>query len=102
MREHLVADMGQHFIGAIVAPCFPAAVLVGRAKAAEVGLSGDGPALFVLAFLHVEQAAVHEEGDLLDDGERVGDAASPEFGPEAVDTVLKFAGDHVRFVSSLE
>jgi hypothetical protein len=37
------------------------------------------------SLLHIQQTAVHQEGDLLDDGERVGDATGPEIGPKAVD-----------------
>ena len=37
----------------------------------------------------VEHAGEHEEGDQLDDGEGVGDAARVEFEPEFVDGVLE-------------
>ncbi|MCY1432509.1 hypothetical protein D9M71_485090 [compost metagenome] len=45
-------------------------------------------------FLHVEHAGEHQVADLLDHGQRVGDAASPEFFPELVDIVADFAGEH--------
>jgi hypothetical protein len=66
-----------------------AALHVARAPKSGSVTRGIGAALG-----HVEHAGVHKEGDLLDHGEGVGDAASPELGPEAVDAVLEFAGDH--------
>ena len=42
-------------------------------------------ALFVAAFVNVEQAREHEEGDLLNHGEWIGDAACPKFCPEFID-----------------
>lgn len=36
----------------------------------------------------------HEVGDLLDDGQRVGQPVGPEGLPERVDLVFQFAGDH--------
>ena len=56
-----------------------------------------GPAL-ELALVEVlgvvEQARKHQEGDLFDDRERVGDAAGPELGPEFIDFVFQFTCDH--------
>ncbi|MNJ36926.1 hypothetical protein D3C77_317310 [compost metagenome] len=50
-------------------------------------------------FLHVEHAGEHQVADLLDHGQRVGDAARPELFPELVDIVADFAGKHFRYFS---
>ena len=45
-------------------------------------------------FLHVEHAGEHQVADLLDHGQRVSDAAGPEFFPEFVDFAFELACDH--------
>ena len=50
-------------------------------------------------FADVEHAREHEEGDLLDDRERVGDAARVEAEPQLVDVGTEGASNHgVSFV----
>jgi hypothetical protein len=88
VREHLVAHHPQHLepaellevLPASAGRCFPRTT---RAK----GFLCARPAL-VGRLHHVEQAREHQERDLLDDRERVGDAAGPELGPELVDVAL--------------
>jgi hypothetical protein len=58
--------------------------------------------LVLLQRVQVVQTAQEEQvGDLLDDLERVGDAAGPERVPDAVDLVLDFTSDHFGFRESL-
>ena len=38
--------------------------------------------------------AIHQERDLLDHGQRIGDPALPEFRPERVDAPFQFSRDH--------
>jgi len=42
----------------------------------------------------IEQAGEHEVGDLLDDGDRVGDPAGVELQPEGVDLGFEGGSDH--------
>ena len=57
--------------------------------------------LVLLERLQVVEAADEQQvGDLLDDLERVGDAAGPEGVPDAVDLALELTGDHARQTSS--
>ncbi len=42
----------------------------------------------------IEQPGEHQEGNLLDDGQRVGDPARPELLPELVDWRLKLSRNH--------
>ena len=50
--------------------------------------------LFLPILGDVEEPEKHQEGDLLDNRERVGDPALPEFEPELVDLVLEGTGNH--------
>src|SRR5690606_31991033 len=92
--ENLVPHMREHQLRPIVAPALPTAILLVSEKASRKGTAAEACTLLVAPLVHVEQTAVHEEGDLLDDGERIGNAAGPEVGPEGVDTTLEFACDH--------
>lgn len=47
-----------------------------------------------------QQPSAHEKGNLLDNGERVGDAAGSEFSPELVDFVAEFSSNHWAAISS--
>jgi len=49
----------------------------------------------------VQPAQKEQVGDLLDDFQRVGDAAGPEGIPDSVDLALDFAGHHFGCLSSL-
>jgi len=46
----------------------------------------------------IQPAQEEQVGDLLDDFERVGDAAGPEGVPDLVDLALDGAGDHRWFL----
>jgi hypothetical protein len=72
-------------------------VLALREDAALYGLFQPG-GLVLFQRVQVVQTAQEEQiGDLLDDLERVGDAAGPECVPNAVDLVLDFTSDHFAF-----
>src|SRR4051794_34504061 len=51
-------------------------------------------ALLVPRFGDVEQTCEHQVGNLLDDSERVCDAARPEFFPELVDLAFELSRNH--------
>jgi hypothetical protein len=42
----------------------------------------------------IEQAGEHQEGNLFDDGQRIGNSAGSEFFPEFIDAQAERAGDH--------
>jgi hypothetical protein len=98
VRKDAVAHERQHGLAAEVLEVRPAQLLfVGGEQAAEpLGGGGLQPLvfLFVGAFANIEQSGKGEEGDLFDDGQRVGDAARPEFFPELVDACFEWSGDH--------
>ena len=89
--------IGEHLVAAQVAELFPTQVLlvkVGVFVSPEVD-AGKRLMFCMLAFpllllgafaLRSEQAREHEERDLFDHGQRVGDAAGPELFPELVDS----------------
>ena len=58
------------------------------AEVAFEGLFSTSRFLRAASFLNVDQPHEHQVGDLLNDRQRVGDAALPEFGPEFVDVVF--------------
>jgi hypothetical protein len=54
----------------------------GRGRILVRRFAGAAGQLLEAGFVDVQQAREHQEGNLLDNGERVGDAAGPEFRPE--------------------
>ena len=98
VRKDFVAHQGQHGLAAEVLEVRPPQrLLVGGEQAAEpLGRAALQPLVFLLfgAFAKIEQPGKGEEGNLFDDGQRVGDAARPEFFPELVDACFELAGDH--------
>jgi hypothetical protein len=114
--EDMITHAGQHGLAAEMAEAGPAAFLfrdiffVGRPVGGWLGGGGEEvareglafvgavPAFLLGAFTHVEQAGEHEEGNLFDDGERVGDATRPELFPELIDAAAKWASDHAALV----
>ena len=48
----------------------------------------------------IQPAQEEQVGDLLDDLQRVGDAAGPEGIPDCIDLALDFAGHHFGLLSS--
>jgi hypothetical protein len=86
--EDLVAYHAEHLDGVSVLEVAPAQVLLVVGEDALVGLPGPGRLLLASDLGHVEQAGEHQERDLLDDGEGVGDPARPELGPQGVDLAL--------------
>lgn len=73
----------------------PAEVLVVSREDFGGGAAASLFALLVLGFGDIEHAGEEQEGDLLDDLERVGNAAGPELFPELIDFVAEVAGNHV-------
>ncbi len=100
--EDVLGHHGEHVGGGEVAEAGPAQVVVGALL--RVGALGEDAALHgllepeglvELEGVEVVEAAEEEQvGDLLDDLERVGDAAGPEGGPDAVDLAAELAGEH--------
>ena len=100
--EEMVADEGVHLAGLAVLEAAPAEIgegdaLVGLALGEDPArlIAGDGAGFVVLQRLKIVEPADEEQiGDLLDDLQRVGNAARPERVPELVDLVAQFAGQH--------
>ena len=100
--EHVLADDCEHLGGLAVGEVGPAQVLVvaaarieagGEQRAFERAFGAGGLAL--LQFLQLVQTADEEEvGDLLDDLERVGNAAGPEGVPDLVDLAAYCSCQH--------
>ncbi len=108
-RKDVLADDLVHLGRGEVLELAPAKVLV-RPPAVILALGKHPPlhrllqprGLVFFQGVQVIQAAQEEQvGDLLDDLQRVGDAAGPEGIPDSVDPALDFAGHHVGFLSSL-
>lgn len=102
-REEFVADDGEHAVAALIAEVGPAEVLlVGREGTLEVLLQAGG-AFFLPRLGDVQQAGEHQVGDLLDDGDGIGDATGVEVQPEGVDFIAVCGGEgHGKRVGSAE
>jgi hypothetical protein len=93
--KDLPGDDIEHFAGVALDEEGPAeVVLIGGKEAAGERLFEAAGFGFFEELEVVEAAEEEEVGDLLDDFERVGDAAGPEGVPDAVDLVADFAGEH--------
>ncbi len=92
--KHPIPHQGQHLIRAKVLEPRPAQILLVRTEQARERLAGQVRLAFVLLLRHVQQTGEHQEGDLLDHRQRIGDAAGPELFPQPVDTALQISGDH--------
>ena len=91
--EELVADDGEHAVATFIAQVGPTEVLLfGREGALEVLLESGG-ALFFARLGDVQQAGEHQVGNLLDDGDGIGDATGVEVQPEGVDFVAVGGGE---------
>jgi hypothetical protein len=98
--EDVFADYGMHFAGFEVFEDGPAVIGVGAV--AGVGAFGEGAAFDGFAeaggfglfegLEFIEAAEEEEVGDLFDDFEGVGNAASPEGIPDCVYLLFDFAG----------
>ncbi|SST08196.1 Uncharacterised protein [Acinetobacter baumannii] len=100
-RIDLLLDVAVQLLAAHVAEVLPTQQLAfrGIGEQAVEGLAGTVGFALSHVFLHVEHAGKHQVADLLDYGQRVGDAAGPEFFPELVDIVANFSGEHSRYFS---
>jgi hypothetical protein len=84
----------------------PAQVVVGPSlrilalgeDAALDGLLEPGGLVLLQRVQVVEPAQEEQVGDLLDDLERIGDAAGPEGVPDPVDLALQFTSEHRELV----
>ena len=94
VREHLVAHQGQHGVGAEMAELRPTQALLVVREAPLERLARPLQAVLVARLVDIEQAREHEERDLFDHGQRVGDAALPELRPERINAALKFTRNH--------
>jgi len=92
--EHLVAQQRQHPLARLVLELAPAQSLLVRTEAAFGRLAGAGRLLLFAGLVEVQQAKEHQIRDLLDHGERVGNAALPELQPELVDAAFQFFARH--------
>lgn len=101
--EDVLTDEPEHFVRGRILEARPAEAFV-WGPAIVVALGEDAP-LHRLAraigpelrerMKLVEAAKEKQVGDLLDCGQRVGDASRPQGVPDAVDLALEFAIDHV-------
>jgi len=98
MRKYLVPHMWQHIHGGEILETTPAQSLavLGFRKNTFERLAGSLGAFFVAGFVDVKQACEHQEGNLFNDRQRIGDASGPEFFPEFIDLTFKRSGDHAR------
>ena len=88
--NRFVPDDAEHLVAAAVLELRPTHVLLlGREEdAGELLILAPVHVvelLFLRAFPHIEQPGEHEERDLFDNGQRVGDPARPELFPKLVD-----------------
>ena len=99
--EKLVTDDLEHFVAAEVSEAGPAEILpLGGECSCERAREFLSPA-FVAGFRDIEQPGEHEVADLLDDGDRIGDAAGVELQPEGVDLGFEAVGNHEIVLSGL-
>jgi len=100
----VVVDDLEHFLGLEMLEVRPAEVFLGTAFG--IFALGEYAAFQLLQFEArdlvffqrvqvVETLEEQQAGDLLDDFERVGDAAGPEGVPEGVNFTVNFAGKHI-------
>src|SRR5690554_475516 len=96
VRVDLVFEVFVQLLAAHVAEVLPAQQLAirGIGEQPVEGLAGAVGLALGDVFLHVEHAGEHQVADLFDHGQRVGDAAGPEFFPEFVYVVTDFASEH--------
>ena len=100
-REDMLAQHGEHFSRRHVLEARPAqlvkrpapCVLAFGVQAHGLGFQALGFVVFT-RLVAVEAAQKQQVGDLLDDFQRVGDAARPEGVPDLVDFVAQFTGQH--------
>ena len=96
-REDLVADRLEHRLGRELLEARPAQVLLFVAEDGRLDRSVRPVRLRLGERVQLVEALDEQEiGQLLDDGQRVRDAAGPHRVPDAVDRGLQLAGDHVR------
>ena len=93
-REHLVGDRLVHDRRLVVLEPRPAQVLLIRSEDDALTLPGAVGLLLGQGVEVVQAPDEQQVGDLLDDLQRVGDAAGPEGVPNAVDLALQLTGDH--------
>lgn len=70
----------------------------GQDRSSCVAICPYDPQAFRGGFVDIEQAGEHQKGNLLDDGEWIGNAAGPEFCPRLIDVVLELVGNHNRIL----
>ena len=101
VREDLVPHELEHLLGGQVLEVRPAEILLLLAELPVMELARARGTFLGPRLGDVEQPGEHQERDLLDDRERVGDAPGPELGPELVDLVAQRSGDHATAVPAL-
>ncbi len=94
-REDLIAHRGEHFIRRAFLEAGPAQPFLFRREDGILDGFLEAVRLVFLESVDFIQALDEEQiGELLDDGERIGDAAGPEGVPDAVNFGFDFASDH--------
>jgi hypothetical protein len=89
-REHLVSDGLVHHLGRRVLELAPPKVCLAGQEHRALDLGPGDAGLLLGQRLNVVEAADEQQvGDLLDDLQRVADAARPEGVPDAVDLALQ-------------
>ena len=94
VRKHLVPHQGQHAIRAKVPELRPAQALLIVGETALEWLARPLQAVLVARLVDIQQTREHEERDLLDHGQRVGNAPLPELRPEGIYAALQFSRNH--------
>lgn len=91
----VIAHRGEHFIRREFLEARPAELVLLRREDGFLDGFLEAVRLVFLEGVDLVQALDEEQvGELLDDGERIGDAAGPQGVPDAVDFGFDFASDH--------
>ena len=94
-RESVIAHRSEHFLGRGFFEAGPTkAILLGRKDRVLDGFLEPISLVFLEGMDFIQALDEEQVGELLDDGEGIGNAAGPQGVPDAVDFGFDFASDH--------
>src|SRR5690606_33767313 len=91
MRKHLVAHEGNDLFSRRVPDMRPAQMLLIVLEAALKLFPRALLTVLIARFIDVEKPRIHQERDLLDDSERIGNSALPELRQERINAPFQFS-----------